>query len=82
LLDHQVSDQVTILTPRDPQQRGAQLSLRVKQQGRAVYASLGQANVLCDWREPDVIRVAPVPLYNSFMDIYRFVDILRACLAR
>lgn len=82
LLDHQVSDQVTILTPRDPQQRGAQLSLRVKQQGRTVYASLGQAHVLCDWREPDVIRVAPVPLYNSFMDIYRFVDILRACLAR
>jgi kynureninase len=82
LLDHQVSDQVTILTPRDPQHRGAQLSLRVKQQGRTVYASLGQANVLCDWREPDVIRVAPVPLYNSFMDIYRFIDILRACLAR
>jgi kynureninase len=71
---------VTIITPRDPQQRGAQLSLRIKNQGRAVHTNLGQAHVLCDWREPDVIRVAPVPLYNSFMDVYRFVDILRTCL--
>ena len=78
LLDRQVSGAVTLITPRDPAQRGAQLSLYVPQHGRELHARLVQANVMCDWRQPDVIRVAPVPLYNSFMDVYRFVGILAA----
>lgn len=78
LLAQRVPASVTIITPRGPQQRGAQLSLRISQHGRALHERLTQANVICDWREPDVIRVAPVPWYNSFMDVYRFVDLLVA----
>jgi kynureninase len=81
LLEHRAPADVTIITPRDLQQRGAQLSLRLPRHGRAVHARLTQANVICDWREPDVIRVAPVPWYNSFMDVYTFVDILVAAHA-
>ncbi len=76
LLDSQALENVTIITPRDPQQRGAQLSLRVSDHGPALHERLVQAHVVCDWREPDVLRLAPVPWYNSFMDVYRFVDIL------
>jgi kynureninase len=74
LLDHRALDGVSILTPRDVQQRGAQLSLRITQHGRAVHERLTHAHVICDWREPDVLRVAPVPWYNSFMDVFVFVD--------
>jgi kynureninase len=75
LLDHQAHNNVTILTPRDPAQRGAQLSLRIHQHGQALHERLVRANIMCDWREPDVIRVAPVPLYNTFTDVARFVEI-------
>lgn len=72
---------VEILTPRDPRARGCQLSLRIPG-GKAVFQRLTDAGVACDWREPDVIRVAPTPLYNSFMDVARFVDILAQSLHR
>jgi kynureninase len=75
LLDRQAPGTVSLITPRDPVQRGAQLSLCVPKHGRELHARLVQANIMCDWREPDVIRVAPVPLYNSFMDVYRFAEI-------
>ncbi len=72
---------VEIITPREATQRGAQLSLRVVgRDGRQVHDALERLNVVCDWREPDVIRVAPVPLYNSFEDCWRFVDILAGIL--
>jgi kynureninase len=48
--------------------------------GRTVFERLEAAGVTCDWREPDVIRVAPVPLYNRFEEVYRFVEILRGAL--
>ncbi len=73
LLDHLNSDAFTILTPDDPEQRGCQLSILVHQGGRKVFTELEQQGVICDWREPDCIRVAPVPLYNSFQDVYQFV---------
>jgi len=74
LLQQNGTSELAILTPQDPQQRGAQLSLYLPHNGRAVYEQLVQSHVVCDWREPDVIRVAPVPLYNSFTDVYRFAE--------
>jgi kynureninase len=67
---------VRVITPADPVQRGCQLSLVVPGNGKDVYKSLTEGGVVCDWREPDVIRVAPVPLYNSFQDVYQFVEVL------
>jgi kynureninase len=67
---------IEIITPKDPNQRGCQLSLRTKQNGRVIHNRLNENGVICDWREPDVIRIAPVPLYNSFMDVWNFAEIL------
>jgi kynureninase len=82
LLQVELSDSVEILTPADPRQRGCQLSLRVKSSGsgRTVLERLEASGVTCDWREPDVIRVAPVPLYNRYEEVHRFVEILRSSL--
>jgi len=77
LLDQNRSPNVSIITPRDAQHRGSQLSLRVDRNGKHLFEKLSVAGVICDWREPDVIRVAPVPLYNCFMDVYHFAEILR-----
>ena len=66
-----------IVTPADPAQRGCQLSLRVaggRTQGRALFEYLQSVGVLGDWREPDVIRIAPVPLYNRFCDLHQLVE--------
>jgi kynureninase len=80
LLDHRRSSRFSVITPRDPAQRGAQLSLRIPQGGRAVCERLISQGILCDWREPDILRVAPVPLYNSYGDVYRFLDDFTAVL--
>ncbi len=74
LLDQDKSGKFTVITPRDPEQRGAQLSIRVRQNGRAVLNRLISEGILCDWREPDIIRVAPMPLYNTYCDVHRFVQ--------
>ncbi|MFA5508497.1 MAG: kynureninase [Vulcanimicrobiota bacterium] len=66
-----------ILTPLDPEERGCQVSLLVERGGRELFDTLTQEGVICDWREPDCIRIAPVPLYNSFQDVYRFCEIVR-----
>ena len=79
LLAEVIGDRVESITPTALAERGCQFALRVRMQGidgRAVYQGLADADVACDWRHPDVIRVAPVPLYNSFSDIHRFVGIL------
>lgn len=68
-----------ILTPRDPERRGAQLSLRIRagrEHGRRLFDALHAADCICDWREPDVIRVSPVPLYNTLQDVDALVDTL------
>jgi kynureninase len=66
--------ELAVVTPAEPAQRGSQLSLRVRagaQRGRRVFQSLGQRGLVCDWREPDIIRLAPVPFYNGFEDVLR-----------
>jgi kynureninase len=74
LLDQCSSSKFEIITSRDPAHRGAQLSLRIPRNGKAVCKQLLDHGVICDWREPDIMRVAPVPLYNSFQDVHRFVQ--------
>lgn len=72
---------IGIITPSNPDERGAQLSLRVlRGHGRRVYDALKAHGVRCDWREPDIIRAAPVPLYNSFEDVVRLVTQLETAL--
>jgi len=73
LLDSHAGGWYSIITPRDPQRRGAQLSIRVKGSVRTLWEGLKAAGILCDWREPDILRVAPMPLYNTEDDIQRFV---------
>ncbi len=65
-----------IITPKDPKNRGCQLSILMHGQGKELFDTLTEEGVIADWREPNVIRMAPVPLYNSFEDIYRFGHIL------
>jgi kynureninase len=74
LLDALVPD-AEIVTPRDPAARGAQLSLRVADAPRRL-AALEAADVVADFREPDIIRLAPVPLYNTFHDAWRATRVL------
>lgn len=76
LIKENFGSQVNLLTPSDPEQRGCQLSLRVLG-GKSVHQKLIEAGVICDWREPDVVRIAPVPLYNRFEDVYNFYEILK-----
>jgi kynureninase len=79
LLKEKLADHIHILTTSDPTQRGCQLSLRLhkgRDAARQVFEELEAAGVTADWREPDVIRVAPVPLYNTYMDVFRFVETL------
>jgi kynureninase len=67
------SSQFTIVTPSDNWRRGAQVSIRLPRNGRALCDRLTSEGILCDWREPDILRVAPVPLYNSYRDVFQFV---------
>lgn len=81
LLSQVRDEQISVITPADPAERGCQLSIRVKDAGKDLFEAVTARGVIADWREPDVIRVAPVPLYNSFEDVYRFAEILRQVVA-
>jgi kynureninase len=83
LLSARLKGAVTVITPLDADARGAQLSLRIERspaEARALHERLQHEGVICDWREPDVIRAAPVPLYNSYTDVWNFVASLAAAL--
>ncbi len=76
LIRERLAGTLQILTPAEPERRGAQLSLRVaggRERGRALFEFLEREGIVGDWREPDVIRISPAPLYNSHADILRFV---------
>ena len=83
LIAIELGSKIRIITPLENSQRGCQLSLMVNVtglDGKAMYNALEENGVTTDWREPNVIRVAPVPLYNSFQDVYHFVRILKECI--
>jgi kynureninase len=71
---------IKIITPGNPKERGCQLSIQVKNADRSLHDKLTEAGIITDWREPDVIRCAPVPLYNSFQDVYTMVERLEKLL--
>jgi kynureninase len=74
LLNLRASPDFSVITPRESERRGAQLSLRIRNKGRELCATLAKEGIVGDWREPDIFRVAPVPLYNSYRDVYRFAQ--------
>jgi kynureninase len=80
LLNEINSDQYVIITPANSEERGCQLSILMRKNGKKVFNALSKEGVIADWREPDVIRVAPVPLYNTFEEVYRFVEIFKKAL--
>lgn len=80
LLGQQLSPKFSIITPREQERRGAQFSIRLPIDGRKLCDRLAAAGVIGDWREPDTFRVAAVPLYNSYQDVYRFVQRFSAAL--
>jgi kynureninase len=78
LLRKDLGGEIDILTPADRESRGCQLSLRLRtEDAHRIFEQLNSDGFICDWRAPDVIRVAPVPMYNSFMDAWKFADALR-----
>lgn len=68
---------VEIITPHDERERGCQVSMLLKTGGKSIFDKMIKAGIIADWREPDVIRIAPVPLYNSFEDVWAFGNILQ-----
>jgi len=80
LIDSLNEERIRIITPRDPEERGSQLSIQVKNADKTLHDKLTKAGVISDWREPDVIRIAPTPLYNSFEDVYHFSEKLKIAL--
>lgn len=80
LLGEIKDERISVITPSNADERGCQLSIRVKNSDKTLYKALTDKGVIADWREPDVIRVAPVPLYNSFTDVYKFTEALKNCL--
>ncbi|MEP6465372.1 MAG: kynureninase [Parafilimonas sp.] len=71
---------IEIITPVNEAERGCQVSILVLENGRNIFDALTDAGVIADWREPNVIRVAPVPLYNTYEDVWRFGNIIKNIL--
>jgi kynureninase len=81
LLDGLPGGHLSIVTPRDPAQRGAQLSIRVAGGAKKLLGDLRREGVICDFREPDILRAAPAPLYTRYLDVYRFGEAMKRLLA-
>ncbi|GAB4162524.1 MAG: kynureninase [Rickettsiaceae bacterium] len=76
LIDYVHAEEVEIITPRDINQRGAQISLLISRNAENFYKTLQQRRIICDFKAPNIIRVAPVPFYNSYHDVWNFVNVL------
>ena len=77
LIDEIGTERFSVITPREPDQRGCQLSIAAHKNAKELFSKLQRAGVRCDFREPNVIRAAPAPLYNTFHEVWRFARILR-----
>ena len=77
LLKENFDDQIKILTPKNKNARGCQLSIQFKSFNKDIINQLYQESVICDFREPNIFRIAPVPLYNSYLDCYKLVNIFK-----
>lgn len=82
LLSEIKSSEFSVITPSEIKQRGCQVSIQMKKDGKKVFDYLTANHVVADWREPDVIRVAPTPLYNTFEEVYKFVELFKSALSK
>ena len=73
---------IEVITPREKQRHGCQVSMLMLKRGKEIFEALKAESVIADWREPNVIRIAPVPLYNSFTDVFRFGEIISKLLTK
>jgi kynureninase len=80
LINQIPTHKIRIITPTNPTKRGCQLSIQVIGEDKSLFHKLSAQGIIVDWREPDVIRVAPTPLYNRFEDVWHFSDILAKCI--
>lgn len=78
LVEKRQLNQIEIITPKETHRRGCQLSIVIQKNGKAIYEEMVKNGLIADWREPDVIRIAPVPMYNSFLDVWKFVNLLES----
>ncbi len=76
-INEEFGDPITIMTPADPAARGCQLSLLVQKDGKKLFDTLVEKGIIGDWREPNCIRLAPTPLYNSFEDVWRVGEVIK-----
>ena len=76
LIDRRSAKRFEVITPRDPAERGCQLSMLVHERPKQLLDALHAEGVVCDFRKPNVIRVAPVPLYNTYHDVWTFAEVL------
>jgi kynureninase len=72
---------INVITPSNPEERGCQVSILMEAKGKEVFKALTSQGVVADWREPNVIRVAPVPLYNSYEDVWKFGSIIQSIIS-
>ncbi len=72
---------INVITPSNEDERGCQVSILMESKGKEVFRELTKQGVVADWREPNVIRVAPVPLYNSFEDVWKFGSIIQSIIS-
>jgi kynureninase len=76
------SSSIQFITPKNEEERGCQVSMLISKKGKDIFDELSKQGIMADWREPDVIRIAPVPLYNTFEEVWRFGKILKDILSK